>query len=282
MLLIRSKFSTPFKEIISCSIIKRFSHREHKVRVNDLDINVVESGKGDKSVLLLPGALGSSWTDFKPQIEQLPNLLPNHTIIAWDPPGYGKSIPPKRQWLDFFQNDARCAVDLMKILKRPKFSVVGWSDGGVTGLILAGRYLENVEKLIIWGAGAYVNADEVKAAQNIRDVNKWSARMRAPMEEVYGVERFAELWSEWVDAYVLYYTKHNGDFCKKEVDQIKAPTYILHGKKDPMIAAEHIPYLRDHIKQAQYYEFPEGKHNIHLRYAEEFNKEVANFILEKC
>lgn len=225
---------------------------ERKVKVNNLDINIVESGNGDRSVLLMPGALGSSWTDFMPQIEQLPKLLPNYTIIAWDPPGYGKSIPPKREWgLDFFQNDARCAVDLMKTLKRPKFSIVGWSDGGITGLIAAGRYVDNIEKLIIWGAGAYLIPEEVKAFHNIRDVSKWSARMREPMEKVYGVERFAELWAEWVDAASAFYTDRNGDFCKKEVELIKAPTFILHGKKDPMVAGEHIPYLRERIKNVR-------------------------------
>lgn len=235
-----------------CISSKRFTHYEHKVTVKKVGINIVEVGKGEKSVLLLPGALGSSWTDFKPQIEQLPIMLPNHTIIAWDPPGYGKSIPPKRQWgLDFFQRDALYAVNLMKTLGRHQFSILGWSDGGITGLIAAGQYNENVEKLIIWGAGAYLNLDEVKALENIRDVNKWSERMRQPMEKIYGKIRFAELWSEWVDAVVLFYKNCNGDFCKKELENIKAPTFILHGKKDPMIAPEHIPYLLKHIKKVK-------------------------------
>ncbi|XP_037828026.1 valacyclovir hydrolase [Lucilia sericata] len=280
MFLQSCRLLTSLRLVLARNISKRYSHMERKVKVNDIEINIVESGGGDKSVLLLPGALGSSWTDFKPQIEQLPKLLPNHSIIAWDPPGYGKSIPPKRQWgLDFFQNDALYAVNLMKALNRTKFSIVGWSDGGITGLIAAGRYRDNVEKLIIWGAGAYLNADEVQALQNIRDVKKWSARMREPMEEVYGPERFAKLWSEWVDAVVQFYTKCDGDFCKQEVALIKAPTFILHGKKDPMIAAEHIPYLKEHIQGVKYFEFPDGKHNIHLKYADEFNKKVADFIL---
>ncbi|XP_061390464.1 valacyclovir hydrolase-like [Musca vetustissima] len=281
MLQVRSQLLATCKQFAR-SLTKRSAHMERKVKVNDLEINIVESGKGDKSVLLMPGALGSAWTDFKPQIEQLPKLLPNYTVIAWDPPGYGKSIPPKRQWgLDFFHNDASCALDLMKALNRPKFSIIGWSDGGITGLIAAGRYIDNIEKLIIWGAGAYLVPEEVEAFKNIRDVSKWSARMREPMEKVYGVDRFAELWGEWVDAATAFYTKRNGDFCKGEVEQIKAPTFILHGKKDPMIAAEHIPYLRERIKGVRYHEFPEGKHNIHLRYAEEFNKLVADFLLQK-
>lgn len=254
--------------------MQRNIHIEAKVTLSDgITINYVQTGKGDKNVLLMPGALGTAWTDFQPQIEKLPELLPNHTIIAWDPPGYGKSQPPERHFdLDFFQKDAQCAVDLMHALGRPKFSILGWSDGGITGIIVAGRFVECVEKLVIWGAGAYLNAKEEKAMQgkynlifkfgtlllkhlicftDIRDVNKWSPRMREPMEKVYGVEAFPKLWSAWVDAAVAIYKERQGDFCCTEVTQIRAPTFILHGKKDPMIAAEHIPYLRERIKNCQ-------------------------------
>ncbi|XP_017482496.1 PREDICTED: valacyclovir hydrolase [Rhagoletis zephyria] len=265
------------------TMLQNHIHTETKVQINhDVAVNYVQSGNGEKSVLLMPGALGSAWTDFKPQIEQLPELLSDHTIIAWDPPGYGKSRPPARNFdLDFFQKDARYAVDLMHALGRPKFSILGWSDGGITGLIIAGRFAECVDKLIIWGAGAYLNAEEEKALQAIRDVQKWSPRMREPMEKVYGVEEFAKLWAEWVDAAAAIYKERKGDFCCAEVKQVKASTFILHGKKDPMIAAEHIPYLKERIPGCQYYEFPEGKHNIHLRYADEFNKLVADFLLQK-
>ncbi|KAH8243605.1 hypothetical protein KR032_008762 [Drosophila birchii] len=264
------------------ALIARLMHTERKIRVNGADLHIVESGSGERSLLLMPGALGSAWTDFKPQIEQLPKLLPGHTIVAWDPPGYGKSVPPQRKFgLEFFREDAQAAVDLMRALDRPKFSILGWSDGGITALIVAGRHTEAVDRLAIWGAGAYLNADEVKALKNIKDVAKWSPRMREPMEKVYGVERFAQLWAEWVDAACGFYDQRDGDFCRSEVEQIKAPTFILHGKKDPMIAAEHIPWLREHLPRAKYHEFPEGKHNIHLRYAEEFNKLVADFFNQK-
>lgn len=33
----------------------------------------------------------------------------------------------------------------------------------------------------------------------VRDVSKWSARMRQPMEEMYGAEVFAKMWEAWVD-----------------------------------------------------------------------------------
>lgn len=82
----------------------------------------------------------------------------------------------------------------------------------------------------------------------IRDVSKWSARMREPMEMVYGVEYFPKLWSEWIDGMENIYEKNDGNICKDELANIEAETLILHGNNDKMIAAEHIRHLRRAIK----------------------------------
>lgn len=84
--------------------------------------------------------------------------------------------------------------------------------------------------------------------EGIRDVSKWLQRMREPMEQIYGVDNFQALWSNWVDAFIRLYKENNGDICQNELRQIQAETLIIHGTKDPMLAAEHIPYLRKHIK----------------------------------
>lgn len=136
---------------------------EQKINVNGMKINYVSSGSGDETVLLMPGALGSAWTDFKPQIEELPKLLKNYRIIAWDPPGYGSSIPPKRTFgLDFFRKDAETAHSLMENLGAQKYSILGWSDGGITAMIIAAKNQKSVEKLIFWGSNSYIVADELK------------------------------------------------------------------------------------------------------------------------
>lgn len=253
---------------------------ERTLKIGQHKVNFVEAGSGEKGVILLPGALGTAWTDFKPQIEQLPMLLPNHKIIAWDPPGYGKSRPPEKEFgLDFYERDAEAACGLMeKMGFGGRFSVVGWSDGGITGLILAGRKPSQVEKLVIWGSNAYIAPKEAEIYEDIRDVSKWSTRMREPMEKVYGVDGFPKVWSAWVDGMLGIYKHRNGDICKEVLDKIRAPTFILHGAKDPMIVPEHVPHLQNSIADTLLHVFPEGKHNIHLKYAEEFNKLVSDFI----
>ena len=63
-----------------------------------------------------------------------------------------------------------------------KFSVLGWSDGGITGMILSGDRPELVEKLIVWGSNAFVSQEDIDLISKVRDLSKWSAKMREPLE----------------------------------------------------------------------------------------------------
>lgn len=40
--------------------------------------------------------------------------------------------------------------------------MLGWSDGGITAMIVAAKYPEQVDKLVIWGANSYVTEEEAK------------------------------------------------------------------------------------------------------------------------
>lgn len=141
---------------------------ENKIKLkdsnnNEYNINYVRRGDGRNAMILMPGALGTALTDFGPQIEQLPDLISNYSIIGWDPPGYGKSRPPSRTFdLDFFHRDAFVANALMQSLGLNRFSVLGWSDGGITGLIMAANYQDSVHKLVIWGSNSYILPEEME------------------------------------------------------------------------------------------------------------------------
>ena len=43
-----------------------------------------------------------------------------------------------------------------------KYSLVGWSDGGITALIMAGRNPQNITKLVVWGANSFVTNEDIK------------------------------------------------------------------------------------------------------------------------
>ncbi|XP_064467261.1 valacyclovir hydrolase-like isoform X2 [Ornithodoros turicata] len=234
-------------------------------------------GVGGRPVILLPGAIGSSRTDFAPQLEKLDRN--KFTLVAWDPPGYGFSRPPERTFPpDFYSRDATVAARLMKELGHEKYSVIGWSDGGITGLVLAAMCPEQVDKLVVFGAQAYVTEHDLQLIEATRDISKWSDRMKAPMISLYGEAYFQELWSNYCTFYGTILSIHGGDICRKELSKIKCPTLIIHGEKDPLVPREHPAYLLKNIAKSTLSIMPEGKHNLHLRYADQFNKEVTEFI----
>lgn len=169
----------------------------------------------------------------------------------------------------------------MDVLKVQTYDVLGWSDGGITAMILAGKYPQQVNKLAFFGSNAFIIEEELKIYEGIRDVNKWSAKMREPLEKVYGAEYFREIWANWIDALLKIYKEKNGDLCTQFLNEIKAEILILHGEKDPMLAKIHVPYLMEKLPKAKLITWPEGKHNIHLRYSEDFNKKLSNFLNEK-
>lgn len=209
---------------------------EEKVKVGKFQINFVtsklEDCKVEKTLLMMPGALGSAFTDFKPQLENLPKLLPNYQIIAFEPVGYGSSIPPGRQFsCDFLEKDADNAKELMDVLGVDSFNLLGWSDGGISAIILAGKQPQKVKKLAFFGSNAFIVEEELKIYDSIRDVSKWSAKMREPLEKLYGVEYFKDTWEKWVDTFKLIYKERNGDLCKEFLEKITAEILILHGEK---------------------------------------------------
>ncbi|XP_025411962.1 valacyclovir hydrolase [Sipha flava] len=248
-----------------------------KIKVNDIEINYLKVGSGPKVLLLLPGALGSIFTDFKPQIETLNR--DKYTIVVWDPPGYGHSRPPDRDFSPgFFYRDANYAISLMKELQFNKYSLLGWSDGGITALIAASKAVNHVEKLVVWGSNAYVTEKDLELYEKIRDIQKWSPRMRQPFIELYGEKYFSETWSAWVDSFQTILNKNKGDICREELSKINAPTLILHGAQDSLVPMEHPVYLHKNLKYASIKVFPDAKHNVHLKYPEGFNSAVDEFL----
>ncbi|XP_037530388.1 valacyclovir hydrolase [Nematolebias whitei] len=248
-------------------------------RVNGADVFYEQTGGGKHAVLLLPGALGSTRTDFGPQLKSLNKEL--FTVVGWDPRGYGRSRPPDRDFPPhFFERDAKDAVDLMTALGFSRFSLLGWSDGGITALIAAARNPDRINKMVVWGSNAFVSEADLKLYNMVRDVSKWSARMRQPMEEMYGAQAFAKLWESWVDGIAQFLHRPEGSICMELLPLIKCPTLIIHGEKDPMVPSVHPQYLHKHIQASRLHLMPEGKHNLHLRYAEEFNRLVEDFLEE--
>nr|XP_010303418.1 PREDICTED: valacyclovir hydrolase-like [Balearica regulorum gibbericeps] len=175
----------------------------------------------------------------------------------------------------FQQHNTEC---WSQALKFKKFSLLGWSDGGITALIAAAKYPTLIHKLVVWGANASVTQEDVRIYHGIRDVSKWSEKVKKPLEEMYGHKYFAKTCEKWVDGISRFAEKSDGNICQELLPDIKCPTFIIHGEKDPLVPQAHAEYIHKHIKGSQLLLMPEGKHNLHLRFAEDFNRQVEDFL----
>ena len=205
-----------------------------------------------------------------------------YTVVSFDPRGYGRSRPPDKSFQThpelFLRSDARDAYEVMSALGHERFSVLGWSDGGVAGIFLAATRPDAVRNLVVWGTNAFVSDEDIECFKRIENVDNWSKKMLDPLTNVYGsLQNVQAMWSAWVASMVEIH-KGGGDMCKEELSRIRCPTLIIHGEKDALLPAEHVDYLQGHIGNVKRIDFPEGKHNVHLRFAEEFNSKVHDFL----
>ena len=233
--------------------------------------------------MCVPGALamGTALFSFVPQLQHFGRQGSPFTIVTFDPRGYGGSRPPERDFsikpVHFLEQDTMDAHDLMQQLGFNSYSVLGWCNGATTGMLLAARQPQAVTKLVIWGGVAYLTQEDIDLFEKTRNIANWSVQMREPPEKVYGSD-LASLWSDWIDSMVAK-LKDGGDLCKSELQKVQCPTLVLHGDKDPLVPPFHPTYINEHIAGSRLKSFPEGKHNIHLKYAQEFNEEVETFLL---
>ncbi|CAE7394228.1 BPHL, partial [Symbiodinium necroappetens] len=228
-------------------------------------------------VICLPGAMGTAETDFAGQLD---GLSQRHAVVAFDPRGYGKSRPPNRRYpADFYHLDASDAGAIMDSLGIGSYNVIGWSDGAISATILASQRPENVKKLAVFGIQGSITKEDVDAYEGLRDVEKaWSKRMLETHRPVYG-DDLQPMWSSFCDAMKMMYDA-GGDICQKEAKQVKCPTFILHGAKDPLVPSHHPEWFHQAIAGSKLHVFPEGKHNIHQKFADEFNKMLLEFFAE--
>jgi valacyclovir hydrolase len=243
-------------------------------QVRGANLYYEDRGHG-QPLLLIAGALGTGQSDFGPQLETLPGA--GVRVIAPDLRGYGKSRPPMREFpLDFYEQDAQDCAALMDAIGCHAYAVGGWSDGAVIGLLLTLNRPRSVSQLILWGGNAQVTSEDIEGYERTRFLSSWSPRMVEAFRSIYGDE-LQDLWVRWCDAQKALY-QAGGELCRHRLHLIRCPTLILQGGKDPLVPNFHAEVLHQSIAGSRLHIFPNGKHNIHQTYAQEFNRMVIEFL----
>jgi valacyclovir hydrolase len=247
-----------------------------RIAIPDLSMHFEQAGQGS-ALLMIPGALGTGAGDFHAQI----GWFAQHgfMVIAPDPRGYGHSRPPQRDFSrDFYHRDAADMFALMSGLGHQRFDIMGWSDGANIATVMAARQPERVRKLVVFGGQSFLTAQEIAALNDIRKISAWSPRAAGAMRQVYGAE-LDGLWDAYVDGQEALYER-GGDLYKPLLSRIACPTLVLHGARDSLVPGLHPEAIHRGIAGSRLHIFPDGKHNIHQRYADQFNAIAYSFLTE--
>lgn len=262
------------------------------VDAQGIQTNYHDSGGDGLPVLLLHGSGPgvSAWANWRMNI---PALATDHRVVAPDIVGFGYTERPT----DFnytMDNWIEHVIALMDTLSIDRFSLIGNSFGGALALGIAIRYPHRVEKLVLMGSvGVSFELTEgldkvwgyTPTVENMKEIMAYFAynqalvsddlaelRYRASIQEGFQ-ESFACMFPKprqrWINAMT---------FSDAEIQSIKCPTLILHGREDLVIPPANSQRLFSLIENAQLHLFGCCGHWTQIEHAETFNYQVNHFL----
>jgi pimeloyl-ACP methyl ester carboxylesterase len=236
--------------------------------VNDIKMYyAIFNKEGKDPVILLHGGLISSdyWSF------EVPLLSKTRKVIIVDSRGHGRSTMSDQPLS--YNLMASDVLQVMDYLKINKVSIVGWSDGGIIGLILAIKYPERINKLFTFGANYNISgyksepSDTTMAAIFMARVQENYRKLSPTPDNFSGFMKALEK---------MYSTEPNLN--PAEIKTIKAPTVIAFGQYEQFIKPEHFQNLADLIPGARLVMLPNVSHGGPLQDPTHFHQAVIKLL----
>jgi len=238
-----------------------------------------DEGQG-KPVLLLHGFTGTARSHMGLLID---DLRRDRRVIAPDLRGYGASRPPERDFPpDFYQRDADDMAHLIDELGIGVVSVIGFSDGAESAILLAARHPDRVSKLIAFGVSGVISAPMAAAAQRWLPVSAWGperAEWRAEIIADQGEERIEPLVTGWAAAARAIRTA-GGNICYQEAIHVRCPTLLINGDGELYNLPEDFTRLAARIPKAQAEMIAQSSHVIQQDQPDRLRSMIRTFLAE--
>ena len=216
---------------------------------------------GQGQPLLFIHGNGGSINNFT---KNIPYFATKYKVIIADSRAQGKSADPGDSLsYEMMADDYAALLDAMKI---DSAYVIGWSDGGINGILMAIRHPEKVKKLAITGAN--LRPDSTAVPQAVWD-------MVTPMYEALKTKADKND-VEKSGFKLLKLLVDNPHIPLSDLQKINCPTLVIGGDHD-VIKEEHTMEIYKNIPNAYLWILPNSGHSTPVVYSNEFNTKVAAF-----
>ncbi|PDY44251.1 alpha/beta hydrolase [Bacillus pseudomycoides] len=254
-------------EEVKNTVATKLNTKEKMAEIDGQTIYFKQIGEGKSPLLMLHGFGGSSdgFGDIYPE------LAKDHTIIAVDILGFGRSSKP----MDFqysFPAQANIYYKLMGKLGYDKFAVLGHSMGGEISLNLTYLYPEAITHLILadsTGIESFQQKEgfqkpnlsvDLNTVSTITDYDKTAVKNRRDDKEHY-----SEL------------SKMREHRLAMDANEIKVSTLIIWGRNDKSVPWKNGETYHQLFKNSTFHIIEKGYHAPFRQEPEEFMKYVQAF-----
>jgi pimeloyl-ACP methyl ester carboxylesterase len=215
-------------------------------------------GKG--APLLIIHGNGGSINNF---LYQIPYFAQTYKVILADSRAQGKSKDSGDSLsYEMMADDLNALLDSLHI---DSCFVIGWSDGGINGLLLAMRHPGKVKKLAVTGANLWPDTTAVDPF-----IYNFAMKFNDSLQKL---KPTAELKNQLKLMHLLSYEPH---ITTSQLAQIKCPTLVIGGDHDVLLP-KHTLLIAESIPKSYLWIVPNSGHSTPVYHHEEFNKVVSEF-----
>jgi len=216
-------------------------------------------GKGQPLVIIHGN--GGSMKDF---VNQVPFFMENYQVIVADNRAQGRSVDPGDSLS--YEQMADDFAALLTAMHIDSAYVIGWSDGGINGLLLSIRHPEKVKKLAVTGANLW--PDSTAVYEDVSDLIMPSYNAIMAKANLDAQEKTTKK--------LLRLLVEQPHISIGQLQGIKCPTLVMGGDHD-VIKTEHTMLIAQNIPRSYLWILPNSGHSTPVVYKTQFNATVSDF-----
>jgi pimeloyl-ACP methyl ester carboxylesterase len=228
--------------------------------LNTRGFNMYYEVYGQGEPLLFLHGNGGSIGNFD---NNIPYFAQHYHVIAVDSRAHGQSADPSDSLtFEMIVDDFNALLDSLHL---DSCYVIGWSDGGIDGLLLAIRHPDKVKKMAITGTNLW--PDTTGLTPFIFDLiqrGNEDLRKKQQTPDVKNQLKISDL-----DMFQPHITLD-------QLHHIQCPTLVIGGDHD-LIPVRHTVLIAENIPKSYLWIIPRSGHSTPVFKKDKFNAEVAEF-----